>query len=355
MRNYKLSSKSILLISLVIIMALALTLAGCTDETGDDPVDETEVVELSLAHFFPATHPAETELVQGWAAAVEEATNGKVKIVSYPGETLFKAADIYTNVVEGGADIGLGCFAYNAGRFPIAEAFEQPGVIYKNSKVASQVAWEGLQELDPEEIQDTKMMMVIATGPGDLFTQEPVETLEDIQGMQIRATGLSAQTLELLGASPVAMPQSEAYEALSKGVVEGNLAPIETLKAWNHAEVTDYITRTPFIYNTLFYITMNLDVWNSLDEDTQDAITEATEEFFEETAIGLWDRQNEVALTWAVDEQGMEVITLTEEEAATWISLVEPMQDTYIEEKGEAGEQALEVVNRLADKYNEVY
>jgi TRAP-type transport system periplasmic protein len=351
LRNYKLSTKSILLLSLVLIMALALVLAGCNSNTDGD----IEAVELNLAHFFPATHPAETELVQGWAAAVEEATDGKVKIVSYPGETLSKAPDIYNNVVEGAADLGLGVFAYNAGRFPTVEAFEQPGVIYENSKVASMVAWNGLQELDPVELQDTQMMMVIATGPGDLFTKEPVNTLEDIQGMQIRATGLSAKTLELIGATPVAMPQSEAYESLSKGVVDGNLAPVEVLKAWNHAEVTDYITQTPFLYNTLFYITMNLDVWNSLDEQTQQAITDATATFFEATAIGLWDRQNEEALAWAVDEQGMELITLTEEEAANWISLVEPMQDTYIEEKGEAGEQALEVVNRLADQYNEEY
>ncbi len=50
----------------------------------------------------------------------------------------------------------------------------------------------------------------------------------------------------------------------AKGVVKGNLSPVEVLKGWKHGEVTDYLTRTPFLYNTLFFVTMNLDKWNSM-------------------------------------------------------------------------------------------
>ncbi len=77
-----------------------------------------------------------------------------------------------------------------------------PGITYNNSKVASKVAWEGIKELNPKEVQDTKLLMVITTGPGDLFTKAPVRNLEDLKGMEIRATGLSAHTLTALGANP---------------------------------------------------------------------------------------------------------------------------------------------------------
>ncbi len=337
---------------LVIMIAVSLVagMSSCAEK-------EKETYELRLAHFFPGTHPAEEVFIKGWIEEVESATEGRVKITSYPGGTLLGANDVYNGVVSGIADIGMSCFSYTRGLFPVLEAFELPGVTYKNSKVASKVAWEGIKQLNPEEIQNTKLLMVIATGPGDLFTKEPIEKLEDIKGVEIRATGLSAGTIELLGGIPVDMPQSDAYEALSKGIVKGNLSPVEVLKGWKHAEVTDYITRTPFLYNTLFFVTMNLDVWNSIPKDLQKIITDTTEEFHEETGIGLWDMQNEAAMDYAVNEQGMEVIDLSEEEAQRWIDLVTPIQDRYEADIEKLGieEDVLGIVKGLAEQYNEIY
>lgn len=315
-------------------------------------------VSLRLAHFFPATHPAETVLVQGWAEALEQASDGRLSIVSYPGQTLLAAPEIYDGVVTGIADIGLSVFAYTRGRFPLLEVFELPGVTYKNSTVASQVAWETIKALKPEEVQDTELLMVLATGPGDLFTKEPVRTLEDVQGMEIRATGLSAKTLAALGAIPVAMPQSEAYEALSRGLVKGNLSPLEVLQGWRHAEVTDYLTMTPFLYNTLFFLTMNKQAWEALPADLQTIMRDVSEQFFLDVARGLWDVQNTAALDYAVDETGQEVITLTDEEATRWKQLVMPIQEEFVAEvtaKGLPGQHALDMVNELSEKYNAQY
>ncbi len=340
------------------VALMAAGLAGCSSTPPPEQGRKQTAVELKLAHFFPATHPAETQLVKPWAKAVEESTGGRVKITSYPGETLIKANDIYDGVAGGIADIGLSCFSYTRGRFPLLEAFELPGITYNNSKVASKVAWEGITRLNPKEVQDTKLMMVFSTGPGDLFTKVPVRGLKDLQGMEIRATGLSAKTLKALGANPVAMPQSEAYEALSKGVVKGNLSPIEVLQGWKHAEVTQYLTRTPFLYNNLFFITMNLDKWNSLPPDVRKAIEEVNKKHFEEVAMGLWDKQNDSALKWAVEQKGIKVISLPEGETAQWIRLVKPIQDEFVTsagQKGLPGRQALDTVMELAEKYNKEY
>jgi len=343
-----------LVIFFLLVLTLGMTITGCSsNSTGEQ--EQNQTVELKLAHFFPATHPAETDLVQPWAKAIEEATDGQVKITSYPGSTLLKPEATYDGVVNGVADIGLSCYAYTRGRFPVLEVFELPGIIYENSKVASKVAWEGIKQLNPEEIQDTKLMMVLTTGPGDLFTKQPVQNLADLKGMTIRATGLSANTLEVLGATPVAMAQSEAYEAISKGVVQGNLGPQEVLKGWKNAEVTDYLTITPFLYNTVFFITMNMEQWNSLSPEVQQAIEEVNENYFEEVAMGLWDMQNEEALQWAVDETGIEVINLPEDGANRWIELVQPIQDEFVSklnEQGLNGQETLDLVKGLADQYN---
>lgn len=346
-------------LALLLALVTGLTLAGCSSGASQtDQGKKAAPVDLKLAHFFPATHPAETQLIKPWAKAIEEATGGRVKVTIYPGETLLKADGIYDGVVGGIADMGLSCFAYTRGRFPVLEAFELPGVTYNNSKVASKVAWEGIQQLNPKEVQDTKLLMVFATGPGDLFTRVPVQGLKDLQGLEIRATGLSAKTLKVLGANPVAMPQSEAYEALSKGVVKGNLSPVEVLQGWKHAEVTQYLTRTPFLYNTLFFVTMNLEKWNSLPPDVRKAIEDVNKKYYEEVAMGLWDKQNESALKWAVEQKGMKVINLPPGEDAKWIQLVKPIQEEFVTktgQKGLPGQQALETAKSLAEKYNKEY
>jgi TRAP-type transport system periplasmic protein len=346
------------------LLFLLLFAVGCgsSNQVGDVEPDQVEgngapaeqVYEFTLAHFFPAGHPAEMELIQGWIAELDEASGGRIRITSYPGETLIKAPDIYEGVISGIADFGLSAFFYTRGRFPVLEAFELPGIIYESSYAASKVAWEGIKTLQPDEVQDTQLMYVLATGPGDLFTTKPVASLEDLRGMKIRAAGLSADTLALLGAVPEAMPQPEAYEALARGLVEGNLAPVEVLQGWRHAEVTDFLTKTPFLYNAVFFVTMNNQKWEALPTDLQEVFLAVNESFFEEVAAGLWDAQNERALEWAVEETGQEVILLSAEETARWISLVEPIQEDFVlrmDQMGFAGQEILDTVKRLADQF----
>lgn len=343
------------MVSLLLVVML-LIVSGCSKQAPPAGEAKKEVIELKIAHFFPGTHPAETELIQPWAKDIEKATGGKVKITSYPGEVLLPANQIYDGVVNGIADLGLSCFSYTRGRFPILEVFELPGITYPNSAAASKVAWEGIKKLDPKEVQDTKLMMVLTTGPGDLYTKIPVRNLNDLKGLEIRATGLSAKTLKALGAVPVAMSQAEAYEALSKGIVKGNLGPVEVLKGWKQAEVTDYLTQTPFLYNTLFFITMNRTKWNSLEPTVQKAIEEVNEKYFAEVASGLWDKQNEAAMKWTAEKKQMNTINLSAEETAKWTALVKPIQDEYVaamNKLGFEGQKILDTVQELAAKHNQ--
>ena len=102
---------------------------------------------------------------------------------------------------------------------------------------------------------------------------------------------------------------------------------------------------------------MNLEKWNSRPKDIQQIITETTEAFYEESAIGLWDRQNEDAFDFAVNDQKMEVLELSEEEAAKWIDKVTPIHDQYNQKLKELNidTDALKIVKDLADRYNSVY
>ena len=157
------SSAGRMVLAGLLLVSLLVVVSGCgkSSSTVDATENGDQQIELKLAHFWPASHPAETDLVQPWAAEVEKATDGRVKITSYPGETLLKAADIYGGVKDGIADIGISCFSYTRGNFPVSEVFELPGITYNNSKVASMTAWEGIKQLDPAEVQDTHLLMIL--------------------------------------------------------------------------------------------------------------------------------------------------------------------------------------------------
>ncbi|ARK29885.1 TRAP transporter substrate-binding protein [Halalkalibacter krulwichiae] len=354
-------NKSFFIVFLMI--GFAFIMAGCggqssenTSATTDDneAIETMDPVTLSFADFFPAPHPAQEQLFSGWAEAIEEATDGLVKVDLYPAGSLLGSGDIYPGVESGIADIGHDVSGYNAGRLPILNAMYLGGVEYQNVAVSSYVARDLVAELNPEELQDTELMFIYGIAPGLLMTNKPVESLEDLKGMQIRASGTNVETLEMLGATPVAMPVSEAYEAMSRGVVDGSLLPPDTLQGFNLAEVTNYVTHSSLIYNTVHYVTMNKDVWNSFPPHIQEAIQEVNEQTFEE-AVDLFTSLVDGGLQYAIEEHGVEEIHLSEEEEERWKEALSPLIERHVEELDSAGLNGQEIMDKiveLTEKYN---
>ncbi len=282
---------------------------------------------LTFSIFFPPTHDQAVAAFD-FAKEIEKRTNGQVKITPFPGGTLTKAPQVYDGVVTGISDMGNSCFAYTRGRFPVSAALDLP-IGYPNGKVASQVAHQFVKEVDPPELQDVKVLYVHAHGPGLLHTQKPVRSLEDLKGMKIRATGLSAKVVEALGAVPVAMSQPETYEALQKGVVEGTLGPIEVLKGWKQGEVIKYTTECFDIgYTTAMFVVMNRKAWDALPADVQQVIDAVSEEW---VAVHgeQWDKADQDGRAFT-ESLGNELISLSPEESARWREAVEPVIDEYM-------------------------
>ncbi|EFK12000.1 bacterial extracellular solute-binding protein, family 7 [delta proteobacterium NaphS2] len=287
---------------------------------------QAEPIKLTYSIFFPPTH-AQAIAAMDYAKEVEKRTNGKVQITTFPGGTLTKAPMVYDGVVNGISDIGNSCFAYTRGRFPVMEVVDLP-MGYPSGKVATCVADTFAKSVNPKELQDVKVLYVHAHGPGLLHTKKPVRTLEDLKGMKIRATGLSAKVVEALGGVPVAMPQGDTYEALQKGVVEGTFGPIEVLKGWKQGEVVKYTTDCSDVgYTTAMFVVMNKDKWNALPDDVKKVFEETAEEWV--TVHGkAWDAADAEGRKFTLG-LGNEIITLSDEEAAKWRKAVEPIISQY--------------------------
>ncbi|MCA1961711.1 MAG: TRAP transporter substrate-binding protein [Desulfomonile sp.] len=300
-----------------------------------------KTVELTYSIFFPATH-GHCILATEWAKEIEKRTNGAVKINMFPGGTLTPADQCYDGVVKGISDIGMSVVSYVKGRFPLSEVIDLP-LGYRAGNQATKLCNAYFEKFKPKEFDDVKIMYLHGHGPGIVNTKKPVEKLEDLKGMKLRCTGTSSKVASALGATPVAMPQTETYDALQKGVVEGVLSPIEVLKGWKFAEVTNCTTQNfGSSYSLLFFVAMNKKKWNSLPKDVQETIEKINKEWIDKTAK-LWVDLDKEGTEFAL-AKGHKIIQLSKEEDARWAKLMEPILDEYVKStkaKGLPGDEAL--------------
>ena len=307
---------------------------------------ESAPTKLTLSIFFPPTH-GQTKAAMDWAKEIETRTGNKVQITVFPGGTLTKAPQCYSGVVEGISDLGFSLFAYTRGRFPVMAAVDLP-MEYPNGKVASMVASEFAKDFKPKELNDVKVLYLHAHGPGILHTKKPVRKLEDLKGMKIRATGLSAKVVKALGGVPVAMPQGGTYEALKKGVVEGTFGPMEVLKGWKQAKVIKYTTECYNVgYTTTFFVVMNLDKWNALSPEIQKVFEEVSDKYVKVHGE-VWDTDDQEGRKYT-KSLGNEIISLSDEESARWRKAVEPVIADFIANTPD-GDAYVKKINALMKK-----
>jgi TRAP-type C4-dicarboxylate transport system substrate-binding protein len=335
-----------------IFITIAVSVFLLSAAPGFNSKAEAKTWHFTYSIFFPASHD-QYKAAEKWAKEVEKKTNNKVKITMFPGGTLTNAKNTYDGVVSGISDIGMSCFAYTRGKFPVMESADLP-LGYQDGMVASKAVNEFYKKMKPEELNDVKVLYIHAHGPGLLHTSKKVETLEDFSKLKIRSTGLSAKVVESLGGIPVAMPQGETYESIKKGVVEGTFGPIEVLKGWRQAEVIKSTTDTSNIgYTTAMYAVMNKKKWESLPEDIRKTIGKINEKavLFHGKA---WDKSDKAGKEYSL-ELGNSYVELSDEQKALWKEKVRPVIQSYIDEvssKGIDGEKVVKEIAGLIKKYS---
>ncbi len=346
--------KKAIIFVLALVTATIGLLSGCggqSQQSGQEPAT-SEPITLKYAFFAPGnTFPGKQ--MDKWAEEVEKRTNGQVTVEKFPGGTLLTAQNMYDGVLNGVADIGLSCPSYEPGRFPLLGISDLPG-LYPNAKVASLVLYDLVQEFQPKELADFKIVTVFHTEPGYIQSKKPVSKVEDIKGLRLRTTGTGVAMLNTLGGAAVSMPQSDIPQALQTGVIDGYISSREVMLDMKYAEYVSYVTDYP-TFEVSFAALMNKDKWNSLPPDVQEVIDDLGRE------MALWagtyeDEHVKEALEWASKEHGLQTITLSPEEIARFDEKLKGLADAYINEiKDIPGHEVLDRIYELSDKYSEEY
>jgi TRAP-type C4-dicarboxylate transport system substrate-binding protein len=296
--------------------------------SGTAPVmAQTKPIELSYSIFFPAPHK-NTVLAGEWAKEIDMRTQGRVKITIFPGGTLTPADKCYDGVVKGISDIGMSVMGYTRGKFPLTEVIDLP-LGYTNGLSATRLINQYYQKFRPKEFEEVKVLYFHAHGPGILHMKKPVMKMEEMKGLRIRSTGLSAKVVTALGGTPVAMPMGETYDALKRGMVDGSMAPIESLEGWKWGEVVKSTTESfGSAYSTGFFVVMNKEKWNALPADVQKAIEAVDQEWIEKTGK-IWDEIDKSGKAFT-QKLGNQMISLSPDENKRWSEAVKPILQDYV-------------------------
>jgi TRAP-type transport system periplasmic protein len=311
-----------------------------------------KVVTLKVANWFPITHK-QTPLLESWCKEVERRTNGKVKVNYYPGGTLVPATQTYDAVTRGISDVGNHVLGYTVGRFPLTEVIDLPHG-YPNNTVPTKLANAFYAKFKPKEFDDVKILWFHAQSPGLIHTKtKQVSKLEDLKGLKMRTYGSNAELMKLLGGAPVAMPMTDVYDSLSRGVADGLMCAYEALEGFRVGELTKYSTENyATSYTACFVMVMNKDTWNSLSPDVQQTIDKLSVEYADKYAE-MWDDIDKHGKEYMI-KRGAKIVSLPKEEEARWVEKAQPLFDEYVKkmkEKGLPGEDALKFVRDYLKPY----
>jgi TRAP-type transport system periplasmic protein len=302
---------------------------------------QEKAMKLRLSVMWPPQHPF-TKMFDQWGKDVEKATAGRITVTVFASSTLSPPMQVYDNTVKGVVDVGTNLLAYSPGRLPLSEVLQQP-LGYKNGHQGSKLANEYYKKFRPKEFDDVHVLFLHGAAPGFIFTKNPSKSIADIKGLRIKANAENADIVKNLGASPVTMPVTETYDALSRGVVDGCLFPLEALQGFKIGEVVKTVLEDyPMAYLTSMYAIMNKAKWNAISPADQKAIEKINEEYAEK-AGKLWVELDSNAITFAKGK-GVTFNKVSKEDEAATAQKMKPILDEYVKmtkSKGLPGDEAL--------------
>jgi len=244
----------------------------------------TALLALALPAFaqtkwdLPTAYPAgnfHTENIQQFAADIDKATAGKLKITVHSNASLFKAPEIKRAVQGGQAQAGeilLVNFEnedplYGVDGIPfLATSYGSAFKLYKASRKA-------LDEKFAK--QGMKVLFAVPWPPQGIYSKRTLNSMADMKGLKWRAySPATSKIAELVGAQPVTVQAAEVSQALATGVIDSMMTSGATgydSKTYEHVK-NYYDTQAWLPKNAVI---VNQKAFDALDKASQAAVLKA--------------------------------------------------------------------------------
>jgi TRAP-type transport system periplasmic protein len=285
---------------------------------------------------------------------VEEKSNGEIQFERFYGGTLYTLPEEFTYLQQGAIDLASPMQGTASQVMPLWQVGANGKTASKGVDISNYVA--NVDETTSPLLQaEAEAAGVHAFGfnIGDynvIVCRSSASSISDLQG---RAFGIPAQgaaVYEAMGLNVVTCETADAYESLSRGVVDCFAAGISSVTSMKLYETAESCLVLPATGGTGICM-MNINTWNSLTAEQQDMFTEA----YEETIEWMKERYDNELLP-AYEEEISSSSTLTYIEGEELDNLINVKTDTTIAQYESAAEIAgvseeYELVQTTAKEY----
>jgi C4-dicarboxylate-binding protein DctP len=262
-------------IGLVTFCAAAIALTGCGKK------NDTLVIKFTSVTTIDTPKGKGIELFK---KLVEERGQGKIKVETYHNSTLFKDKEETEALQNGSVQLAaislakfgpLGLNAFEL--FDLPYLFNDFNDVHKVTQ--GPVGAEMMKLIEPKGI---KALTFWDNGMKLMSANKPLKTVDDYKGlkMRIQSSKVIDAQMRSVGALPQVMPFSEAYQALSTGVVDGTENPPSNMWSQKMHEVQKHATVTN--HGILGYMVVaNKKFWDGMTPEqrtiVEGALKEATD------------------------------------------------------------------------------
>lgn len=276
--------KKLLALFLASLMALSLVACGGssgeTSQEGGSSGDDSSAEEVECTTIKFNFSKSTTDVTYAWWQEVfdeiYEKSGHTVKFEIYPSEALGAIADTIEMASKGEAVMADGDLAYLETYVPDLSVGMAPYLMQKPEDI--QVFWEsevGQRLFGQLEEKGLKCISMSYYGTRQLMVDTEVNNRADIGKLKVRcaATPMWNEVVRVLGGNATNTAWSEVYQAISQGVADGCESPLAALYSSKIQEVCKYCIETDHCIASTVLVMSN-DVFNSLPQQAQDAITE---------------------------------------------------------------------------------
>ena len=336
---------------LATMFSVSLAFAGLAMSAG---IASAETVTLRMSNWLPPNHHVLERSVKPWIEAIREASGGTLSIQLDPAP-IAKPPGQYDIVRNGGADLAYHVVAYTPGPFEILRGVELP-FLSPSAEVGSQAVfdWYDRNIGFDKEFRDVKVVAIMVHGPGMIHSKTRVTTLEDLDGLKLRVGGGGVRLSEALGATPVTLSGTQAYEAIQKGVADGAMFPMEAVAGFRLYELVKHHLELPGgLYTTPFAIIMNRASFEALSSEHRKVLEDIGGVTGGRILGRGWDEADANGMVVAL-ENGGEISRLSDAEIDRWKEAAAVVTENWIDlanSRGFDGKALLDDLKATIERY----